>query len=210
MEGKLEAIMRIIGLTGGIAAGKSRVSKILSKLGAKVIDADIIAREIVAKESPAWKKIRDEFGLGYFQADGELNRRKLGELVFSHRHALQRLNHIVHPAIRNNIIDRLDELKIQNYTGIVVIDAALLLEVGWDDIADEVWVVDAPLEMRITRLMDRDGLSRDGALKRMDSQMSQEDKNAKADRIILNDSDMDNLRSQVDRAWNQTLKEIYR
>jgi dephospho-CoA kinase len=188
--------MRIIGLTGGIAAGKSQVSRILSELGAIIIDADVIAREIVEKGTSTWEEIRDEFGEEYFLADGSLNRKKLGKLVFSDKHALRKLNDITHPAIRNSIISRLDELKTQDYKGVVVVDAALLLEVGWDDLVDEVWVVDAPLEIRITRLMDRDGLSREEALNRINSQMTQEEKNEKADKIIKNESNMDNLEKE--------------
>ena len=201
--------MRIIGLTGGIAAGKSQVSRILSELGAIIIDADVIAREIVEKGTSTWEELRDEFGEEYFLADGSLNRKKLGKLVFSDKHALRKLNDITHPAIRNSIISRLDELKTQDYKGVVVVDAALLLEVGWDDLVDEVWVVDAPLEIRITRLMDRDGLSREEALNRINSQMTQEEKNEKADKIIKNESNMDNLEKQVERALEHTLKGIY-
>ena len=201
--------MRIIGLTGGIAAGKSQVSRILSELGAIIIDADVIAREIVEKGTSTWEEIRDEFGEEYFLADGSLNRKKLGKLVFSDKHALRKLTDITHPAIRNSIISRLDELKTQDYKGVVVVDAALLLEVGWDDLVDEVWVVDAPLEIRITRLMDRDGLSREEALNRINSQMTQEEKNEKADKIIKNESNMDNLEKQVERALEHTLKGIY-
>lgn len=201
--------MRIIGLTGGIAAGKSQVSRILSELGAIIIDADVIAREIVEKGTSTWEEIRDEFGEEYFLADGSLNRKKLGKLVFSDKHALRKLNDITHPAIRNSIISRLDELKTQDYKGVVVVDAALLLEVGWDDLVDEVWVVDAPLGIRITRLMDRDGLSREEALNRINSQMTQEEKNEKADKIIKNESNMDNLEKQVERALEHTLKGIY-
>ena len=200
--------MRIIGLTGGIAAGKSQVSRILSELGAIIIDADVIAREIVEKGTSTWEEIRDEFGEEYFLADGSLNRKKLGKLVFSDKHALRKLNDITHPAIRNSIISRLDELKTQDYKGVVVVDAALLLEVGWDDLVDEVWVVDAPLKTRLSRLMDRDGLSREEALNRINSQMTQERKNEKADRIIKNEFNIDHLEKQVELAWEHTLRGI--
>ena len=121
---------------------------------------------------------------------------------------LRKLNDITHPAIRNSIISRLDELKTQDYKGVVVVDAALLLEVGWDDLLMKYgWLM--RLEIRITRLMDRDGLSREEALNRINSQMTQEEKNEKADKIIKNESNMDNLEKQVERALEHTLKGIY-
>lgn len=200
--------MRIIGLTGGIATGKSQVSSILSELGAMVIDADIVAREVVQKGLPAWQQLKDTFGEEYFLSNGELNRRKLGQLVFSHPDELAKLNSITHPAIKAKIEERINDLKVQGYNGIVVVDAALLLEAGWETMVDQVWVVDAPMEKRIERIMKRDNLTRDQALSRINSQMSQQERIAKADKIIYNNSDIDSLREQVQRIWNETLKEI--
>lgn len=200
--------MKIIGLTGGIATGKSQVSSILSELGAMVIDADIVAREVVQKGLPAWQQLKDTFGEEYFLSNGELNRRKLGQLVFSHPDELAKLNSITHPAIKAKIEERINDLKVQGYNGIVVVDAALLLEAGWETMVDQVWVVDAPMEKRIERLMNRDNLTRDQALSRINSQMSQQERIAKADKIIYNNSDIDSLREQVLRIWHETLKEI--
>lgn len=200
--------MKIIGLTGGIATGKSQVSSILSELGAMVIDADIVAREVVQKGLPAWQQLKDTFGEEYFLSNGELNRRKLGQLVFSHPDELAKLNSITHPAIKAKIEERINDLKVQGYNGIVVVDAALLLEAGWETMVDQVWVVDAPMEKRIERIMKRDNLTRDQALSRINSQMSQQERIAKADKIIYNNSDIDSLREQVQRIWNETLKEI--
>lgn len=200
--------MKIIGLTGGIATGKSQVSSILSELGAMVIDADIVAREVVQKGLPAWQQLKDTFGEEYFLSNGELNRRKLGQLVFSHPDELAKLNSITHPAIKAKIEERINDLKVQGYNGIVVVDAALLLEAGWETMVDQVWVVDAPIEKRIERLMNRDNLTRDQALSRINSQMSQQERIAKADKIIYNNSDIDSLREQVLRIWHETLKEI--
>lgn len=200
--------MKIIGLTGGIATGKSQVSSILSELGAMVIDADIVAREVVQKGLPAWQQLKDTFGEEYFLSNGELNRRKLGQLVFSHPDELAKLNSITHPAIKAKIEERINDLKVQGYNGIVVVDAALLLEAGWETMVDQVWVVDAPMEKRIERIMKRDNLTRDQALSRINSQMSQQERIAKADKIIYNNSDIDSLREQVLRIWHETLKEI--
>ncbi len=202
--------MKIIGLTGGIATGKSQVSSILSELGAMVIDADIVAREVVQKGLPAWQQLKDTFGEEYFLSNGELNRRKLGQLVFSHPDELAKLNSITHPAIKAKIEDRINDLKVQGYNGIVVVDAALLLEAGWETMVDQVWVVDAPMEKRIERIMKRDNLTRDQALSRINSQMSQQERIAKADKIIYNNSNIDSLKEQVLRIWHETLKEIDR
>lgn len=202
--------MKIIGLTGGIATGKSQVSSILSELGAMVIDADIVAREVVQKGLPAWQQLKDTFGEEYFLSNGELNRRKLGQLVFSHPDELAKLNSITHPAIKAKIEERINDLKVQGYNGIVVVDAALLLEAGWETMVDQVWVVDAPMEKRIERLMNRDNLTRDQALSRINSQMSQQERIAKADKIIYNNSNIDSLKEQVLRIWHETLKEIDR
>lgn len=202
--------MKIIGLTGGIATGKSQVSSILSELGAMVIDADIVAREVVQKGLPAWQQLKDTFGEEYFLSNGELNRRKLGQLVFSHPDELAKLNSITHPAIKAKIEERINDLKVQGYNGIVVVDAALLLEAGWETMVDQVWVVDAPMEKRIERIMKRDNLTRDQALSRINSQMSQQERIAKADKIIYNNSNIDSLKEQVLRIWHETLKEIDR
>ncbi|MFY9175929.1 MAG: dephospho-CoA kinase [Caldicoprobacterales bacterium] len=200
--------MKIIGLTGGIATGKSQVSSILSQLGAIIIDADKVAREIVQKGLPAWQQIRDEFGEEYLLPNGEINRKKLGELVFSHPGALAKLNNITHPAIKARIEDQINHLKAQGYKGLVVVDAALLLETGWETMVDQVWVVDVSMEKRIERLMARDGLTRDQALSRINSQMSQQERIAKADIIIYNNSDINSLKEQVQRLWDQTQTEI--
>jgi len=202
--------MKIIGLTGGIATGKSQVSSMLSELGAIIIDADIVAREVVQKGLPAWQQIKDEFGQEYLLSNGELNRKKLGKLVFTNPDALAKLNSITHPAIKGRIEDRINNLKAQDFKGVVVVDAALLLETGWETMVDQVWVVDAPIEKRIERLMIRDNFTRDQALSRINSQMSQQERIAKADKIIYNNSDIDSLREQVQRIWNETLKEINR
>ena len=201
--------MKVVGLTGGIAAGKSQVSSMLQELGAIIIDADAVAREIVQKGLPAWKQIKDGFGEEYLLPNGEIDREKLGELVFSHVNALARLNDITHPAIKDSIENRINKLKAQGYNGVVVVDAALLLEKGWETMVDEVWVVDAPTEQRIERLMARNRLSKDQALKRINSQMSQQERNDKAHWIILNSSDIDDLRKQVELIWNVTLREFY-
>lgn len=199
--------MRVVGLTGGIAVGKSQVSSILGGLGAEIIDADIVAREIVKKGQPAWDKIRDRFGEEYLMENGEIDRKKLGKLVFSNKEALEELNHITHPAIKESIDEKISRLREQGYNGVVVVDAALLLEKGWETTMDEVWVVHAPKEQRIERLMARDNLTRDEALKRINSQMSQDEKLRRAHRIIYNESGMDSIEKQVGEIWNQILIE---
>ncbi len=199
--------MRIIGLTGGIAAGKSQVSSILKELGATIIDADIVAREIVQVGLPAWKQIKDQFGEEYLLANGEIDRKKLGKLVFSDKKALEKLNDITHPAIKESIDHRIDKLKDQGYNGVLVLDVALLLENGWETMVDEVWVVHAPVEHRVERLMARDNLSKEEALRRINSQMSQQERLGKAHKIIYNTSSFAHIRKQVEDIWNRIIKE---
>ncbi|HZJ82832.1 MAG TPA: dephospho-CoA kinase [Clostridia bacterium] len=195
--------MKVIGLTGGIAAGKSKASSILLDLGALVIDADRIGRRILEKGSPAWKQVKDNFGEQYLLPGGEVDRRKLGELVFSHPPSLAMLNEITHPIIKESIETQINQLKAEGYEGMIVVEAALLLEKGWETITDEVWVVDAPKGHRIERIMVRDKLPREEAINRINSQMSQEEKIRRAHRVIYNKTDINNMEKQIKEIWKE-------
>ncbi|NLJ41105.1 MAG: dephospho-CoA kinase [Clostridiales bacterium] len=198
--------MKVIGLTGGIASGKSLVSSILGDLGAIIIDADIIAREVVKKGSPTWDRIKEHFGVEYLLPNYEIDRKKLGQFVFSHAYALEELNRITHPAIMETIKEKINDLKNDGYNGIVVVDAALLLEKEWGFPVDEVWVVDAPTEQRIERLMARDHLSKEEALKRISSQMDRYKRHEKAHWIILNSTSFEDLKKQIEFLWGVIIK----
>jgi len=193
--------MKVVGLTGGIASGKSTVSKMLADLGAAVIDADIIAREIMKKGTPVWQKVKEVFGEEYFRPDGEVDRQKLGQLVFSNPEALRKLNSITHPVIKRHVLSEIERFKAKGGHKAVVVDAALLIEAGWCDMVDEVWLVVVDRESQIRRLMRRSGLTRQQAINRINSQMDQDIKKRYADRVIDNSRDMDHIREQVERLW---------
>jgi len=197
--------MRVIGLTGGIASGKSTVSRMLKKLGAHIFDADIIAREIVAPGSSALREIVRAFGRDVLLPGGELDRSKLGRLVFGDREKLAVLNGITHPRVKAEIARRLKMLKSRSDTSnlVAVIDAPLLIEAGLTGMAEEVWLVAVDEETQLKRLMDRDGLSRDEALLRLASQMPLKNKLGYADRVINNNGTEEETRRQVMELWRQ-------
>lgn len=169
---------KVIGLTGGSGSGKSTVAKVLEHLGALIIDCDKIAHENMLKGGIAYNDIVNAFGRGILLTDGEIDRRKLGSIVFSDRTALSRLNSIAHPYI----VDRVRTI-LSDVEGLAVIDAALLYEVGLDRLCDEVWVTQAPYSVRIERIMERDGITRQEA----ENRLSNQGKYDRGDRIIVTD-----------------------
>jgi dephospho-CoA kinase len=189
--------MRVIGLTGGIASGKSAVSEILRALGGVVIDADYISRAVVRPNETGARAVREAFGDAYF-TDGELNRKKLAGLVFNDAAQLEKLNQTLHPIIREAIRKEVSRIKSgESLPPFVVIDAALLIESGIAQDVDEVWVVHAPKDIRLCRVMRRDGLSEEAARARINAQMEDEERLAKADVIIDNTRDFEYLKAQV-------------
>jgi len=197
--------VHIIGLTGGIASGKSTVSKILQDLGACIIDADKIARRIVEPGQPALSEIQAAFGRGILLADGTLDRKNLGEIVFNNSTARQRLNAITHDRIKLAIGEAVEKAAAAGYN-IVVLDVPLLLEVGWQHLADTVWVVYIDRETQIARLMERDGLTGTEAMARIQSQMSLDDKKVYADTVIDNSGSLAETRRQVAKALSAAQK----
>lgn len=195
--------MLVIGLTGGIASGKSTVAGILADLGARIIDADKIAREIVEPGKPAWKEIKLAFGPQYLKSDGSIDRRALGNLIFSDATARQRLNAITHPLIKKEIADRIADYRKQEPSAVIVIEAPLLLEAGMQPMVDEIWVVTAPEEVRLKRLMARDQLSREEALQRLKSQWPEEERLKYATRIIDTSKDIATTTAVVKTIWQE-------
>ena len=170
----------VLGLTGGIATGKSHLSATLRKAGARVVDADLISHQLTAPGGPALPLIRDAFG-DAFVRDGILDRKRLGALVFSDAQALTRLNGIMHPLI----FEEADRQIAQGADEpVVVLDAPLLYETGMDGRCREVWCAWIPRALQLKRLMARDGLTRAQALRRINSQMSAWEKRRRADRWI--------------------------
>jgi len=183
----------IIGLTGGIATGKSLVSKTLRELGIKVIDADQIAHRVLNR-TEVIDKIKEEFGREIINNKGKIDRKKLGEIVFSEHVKLKKLEEITHPTILDVIDQKLKEYKKQD---LIVLDAPLLFETYLDQKVDEIWVVYAEESMQIERLQKRDGLDYFEAKCRIDVQMSLKEKVQRADQVINNEGTKQELRRKV-------------
>ncbi len=177
----------VVGLTGGIASGKSLVSGELKRLGAHVIDADLIAREIVGPGSPALAEIKREFGPRVINDDGTLDRAALGEIVFSDPEKLKLLNSITHPRIIEQQRRMIEEIKKNHADPLIIVDAAILIEAGEHRNMDRVVVVWASEEKQVERLLARNGLTRREAEKRVRAQMPLKEKAEYADYVINND-----------------------
>lgn len=195
--------MKVIGLTGGIASGKSTVSQVLRNLGAVILDADQVAREIVAPSQPAWQEIVKAFGPEILQSDGQIDRVALGQLVFADPKARQKLNALTHPVIRAEFERRLAVLRAKQPHCIAVVDAPLLMEAEMTDLVDEIWVVAVDVSTQIQRLMARDGLSVREAQQRIASQMPLAEKLKVADRVINNQGSRVVTKQQVRHLWAQ-------
>lgn len=195
--------MVVIGLTGGIGSGKSTVSQMLSSLGARILDADIIARDLVRPGRPAWKRIVKHFGPGFLLENGEIDRPKLGRKVFSDPEARLALNRLTHPRVYSRIAAMLRRMSRVEPGGVAVVDAPLLIEAGLDRLVDEIWVVRANQEVRVERVMKRDRSSREDAQKRLASQMPDEELLGWADRVIDNDGSVERTREQVLSYWGE-------
>ena len=178
--------MRLIGLTGGIASGKSLVAAALAEAGARVIDADRLAREVVARGTPAWEAIVARFGRDVLRADGEIDRPRLGAIVFGDAAARHDLNAIVHPRVAERTAQLLAAIAAETPDAVVVLDIPLLYEAGLDAGLEAVIVVSVPEALQIKRLMARDRLSREQALARIRAQMPMEQKRARATLVIDN------------------------
>lgn len=190
--------MTRIALTGGIASGKSMVADEFARLGAVIVDADLLAREVVAPRSPGLERIVQRFGAGMLNEDGTLDRARLGDLVFVDDDARADLNAIVHPLVR----ERSEELFAAAPPGSVVIEVIpLLVETGLHQAFDHVIVVDAPTEVQVRRLMQRSGLTADQARTRVRIQATREDRIAAADWVIDNSGDQASTVRQVEALW---------
>jgi len=194
--------MRIIGLTGGIASGKSTVSRMLESLGCIIIDADIIARKVVEPGTTVLKKIVQQFGDSILKKDGTLNRKALGNIVFNDTAKLKVLNDITHPEIKKMILKEIDKIRKEKNDSIVVVDAAVLIESGMDELVDEVWLVYVDYPTQLRRLMKRDFITEAQAHARIKSQMTLEEKIKRSDKIIDNTKDIEFTRQQVNKILN--------
>lgn len=186
----------ILGLTGGIASGKSTVSAYLAQNGALIIDADLIARQVVAKKSSGLKQIVAKFGKEILTASGELDRKKLGKLVFSNKDLLKKLTDITGPLIRAEILREIEAAK-KAQVKLVVLDIPLLFETGYQTLCDKVMVVTIPSKLQLERVMKRDNLSAAEARKRIANQLPTSKRNELADVLIDNSKSVAETYQQV-------------
>jgi dephospho-CoA kinase len=189
--------VQVIGLTGGIATGKSTVSALLEKAGAVIIDADRIARQVVKKGLPAYREIIENFGESILLPDGEINRSALGDIIFNDPQKKKLLNRIVHPHVRKEQSRQLKNIKKKDPGAIVILDIPLLIETQTYRDLSEVIVVYAPEHIQMKRLMQRDDISKADALTRIRSQMPIEEKKDKATIVIDNSGTRENTRKQT-------------
>lgn len=189
----------VIGLTGNICAGKTVVCAVLEDFGACHVDADSVVHQMLVHGSPEFAKVVIEFGEEILGEDGQIDRGRLGEIVFSDLVALATLEGILHPAVGCEIRHRI----AGSDCNVIVLEAIKLLESGLDADCDTIWVVTANPDKRRVRLVARDGLSNEDALRRVEIQLPQEEKIKRADVIIDNNGNLSQVRVQVRRAWGK-------
>ncbi len=192
--------MYIIGLTGSIASGKSTVSRILAECGAPVVDADLIARAVAERGEVGWQKIVEAFGKDVLQENGQLDRGKIGEMIFRDSAKRAELDSIMHPIILERMEAEIAAYEKQG-EAIVILDIPLLLELGWQDKVSVVWLVAVSPDTQKKRLMARNNLTEDQAAVRIASQMSIEEKRRYADVIIDNDGTLEETVHTVQARW---------
>ncbi len=194
--------MIIIGVTGNIGSGKSAVCRILAKLGATIIDADELAHESYKPHSQAWQELINTFGKDILKANEEIDRQKLGQLVFSHPDALAKLNQIVHPKAYRIAQERIEDYRRQGVKAIVI-EAILLIEAKWTNLVNKIWLVVAPESVVIRRLTRDKGMNEAQILTRLKAQMPAEEKIKYADEVIYNDGDIPQLEARVTKLWHK-------
>lgn len=194
--------MFIIGLTGGILSGKSTVAQMLVEKGAGHIDADKMGHEAYEPHTKTWQKVIDAFGTGILKENEEIDRQKLGDIVFNDPESLARLNRIVHPQIGRLVVEELEKLRSKG-VDVVVIEAILLIEARWTNIVDEVWVTVAPEETVLKRLQNRGSLSEEQARARIRAQLSSEERAKYGDVLINTDCDLSEVKAMVDELWQR-------
>lgn len=197
----------VIGLTGGIGSGKSTAADVIVSLGAYRVDADAISRSLTAPGGAALKAIRGEFGDGVFRPDGSCDRRALAGIVFRDESARRRLEGILHPMIRREMLRETEEAAREG-CAVALYDVPLLFESGMDDMCDEVWAVTCPPDIRAERVTARDGLPKEKVMERIACQMSDEERARRADRVLPNLTTMDDFGALAARLYRETLERI--
>jgi len=188
--------MFILGITGGIGTGKTTVTGILQKAGAWIIDADELSRKVTAKGMPAIAEISDQIGK-QFVVNHELNRKALSSYVFSKPDKKMIVEQIIHKYVVQSIDETISMLTKNGYEGIVVLDVPIPVQRGFIDACNEIWVVESPMNIRLKRIMDRNGWTSEEILARMNSQMTEEEYRGLADHVLVNDRDYQHLTSQI-------------
>lgn len=196
-----------VGLTGGIATGKSTVSQMLRVRGAAIVDADQVAREVVEPHTPGWKRIRERFGDRILRSDGFLDRKALREVVFRDPQARRDLNGILHPLIRERMLEKAESLERERPERIIVFDIPLLYESRLTHWVRKVIVVYIPESLQIRRLMAREGIGEEEALRMIRAQMPIEEKKRMADCLIDNSGTLEETERQVDHLWRYLTSE---
>ena len=189
--------MIVIGLTGGIGTGKSEVARILEEIGAYIIDADRLGHSAYLPHSEIWDEVVKEFGNGVLLPDEEIDRKKLGSIVFNDPVQLAKLNEIMHPRMGQMVANIIEGLDAE----VVVVEAALLLEAGWDALVDEVWCTGASEDVVIDRLKARNGLNKEEAQKRINAQMSVDERKSRSQVMIENNGDLAQLTTVIEQIW---------
>jgi len=190
-----------IGLTGGIASGKSTAARYLAQLGAHVIDADALGHQAYEPGAPAFAQVVEAFGDDVVSAEGRIDRKALGGKVFGNPDQLRRLTDIVWPRILELARAEMDGVSERDPARIIVLEAAVLFEAGWERAVDEVWAVVVAPEVAVMRACARDGLSPEEVQRRIDAQMSNEARRERADVVIDNSGDPETLLARLDREW---------
>jgi len=197
--------MLVIGLTGGIGTGKTEVSRLLQEMGATVLNADQVGHEAYTPHSEAWNEVVRAFGKGILQDNGEIDRRKLGGIVFADTEQLEILNGIMHPRMAAIVREKLQGLN-QRGVEVAVVEAAVLFEAGWDSLVDEVWTTESPEEMVVVRLQERNGFSPEEIRKRIASQMSSSERSERATEVVNNSGELADLESTVRAIWKRRVE----
>jgi dephospho-CoA kinase len=191
---------RVIGLTGGIGSGKSTVSQYLAELGAVIIDADKVGHEAFQRGTETWREVVATFGRHILTPKGEIDRKKLGAIVFDNPTALTQLNRIMHPKMRDMMKAQIDEYRRQG-VAVVVLEAAILIEANWTPLVDEVWVTTAPESVVLERLKKQRGLAEEQTLARIRSQLSNEERLKHANVVITNKGNLEEVKTRVKELW---------
>jgi dephospho-CoA kinase len=198
--------MRVIGLTGGIGTGKSTVAQFMADLGARSLDLDRTGHEVL-RDPTILKDLVQAFGDGILDVEGQVDRAKLGPLVFTDPEELQRLTGITHPAIDARVGAYIEEAR-RDGVQVVVLEAAALMESGRSWQVDEVWVTVAPVEVVVARVSARSGMTADEVRERIDNQMSNDEHASFADVVIDTDCSLEELRERVRAVWNELLARV--